>query len=760
MPLSQWQYPPTPVIPSDFLQAVKRFCPGSDGQFAAQLLWQRGINTLEKLRPFVNEADYQPTSPFVFGQEMKWAVNRLKQALEKQEKVTIWGDFDADGITATSVLWEGLGQFFQPGETLGFYIPNRLEESHGLNIPQLEKLKAAGVSLIITCDTGCTNFKEIDYAQDLGLDLIITDHHTIPDDRPNVIAMINPRYLSETHPLYHLSGVAVAYKLVEALYLTLPAVPKQPLESLLDLVAIGLIADLVELKGDCRYLAQKGLKQLKTNVDQKLRPGIGFLLKYCQKNGDRPTDISFGIGPRLNAISRIHGDAAFAVQLLTSRDETFCQKLALETELANTRRQGLQKRVLQEAKKQLAQLDLSTTSIIILSDRQWPGGILGLVASQIAQEYGRPAILLTHQGDMALGSARSVRGIDLYELLKSQQHLMTKFGGHPLAAGLSLPLENLPLFQEAMNQKLWQQYPEMTQLQPQLAIDLIVTVADLGKALFQELKLLEPCGMGNPVPKLAIKQCQIQQISSKNIQDQKKAKISYQKTSFVLLDETVTEGFPGVWWGHSQEEIPPNQTWDVVVELDFNPFYERYEVRLWDLQPTAEVEIHQRFEASSLLDWRGISAPVTTPPATVILSDCPHHWSELQQIYQRAIADHQTIALAYHLPENTPQEQLEKLLDQMAYFQQQKRSVPLSEFQQTTGLKARLLSLILSPLLQQGYLHQTANDQFTVLDVPSPATAIAIHQLLPILQEQHFQQQYLCEVPLPVLAERLSQSFP
>ncbi|MFM7190876.1 MAG: hypothetical protein ACKOX2_08680, partial [Microcystaceae cyanobacterium] len=155
-----------------------------------------------------------------------------------------------------------------------------------------------------------------------------------------------------------------------------------------------------------------------------------------------------------------------------------------------------------------------------------------------------------------------------------------------------------------------------------------------------------------------------------------------------------------------------------------------------------------------------ISAPVTPPPATVILSDCPHHWSELQQIYQRAIADHQTIALAYHLPENTPQEQLKKLLDQMAYLQQQKRSVPLSEFQQTTGLKARLLSLILSPLLQQGYLRQTANDQLTVLDVPSPATAIATHQLLPILQEQHFQQQYLCEVPLPVLAERLSQSFP
>ncbi len=757
MPLSQWQYPLTPAIPPDFLQAVKHFCPDSDGQFAAQLLWQRGINTLEKLRPFVNPADYQPTSPFVFGQEMKWAVQRLKRALEKREKVTIWGDFDADGITATSVLWEGLGQFFQPGKTLSFYIPNRLEESHGLNIPQLEVLKAAGVSLIITCDTGCTNFKEIDYAQQLGLDLIITDHHTIPDDRPDVVAMINPRYFSETHPLYHLSGVAVAYKLLEALYLTLPEIPQQPLENVLDLVAIGLIADLVELTGDCRYLAQKGLKQLQANVERKLRPGIGFLLKHCQKNGDRPTDISFGIGPRLNAISRIHGDAAFAVQLLTSRDENFCQKLALETELANTRRQGLQKRILQEAKTQLAQLDLSTTSIIILGDRQWPGGILGLVASQIAQEYGRPTILLTYHEEMAIGSARSVRGIDLYELLKSQQHLMKKFGGHPLAAGLSLPLENLPLFQEAMNQKLWQQYPEMSQLQPQLAIDLVVTVADLGKALFQELKLLEPCGMGNPVPKLAIKHCQIQNIASRNIQDQKKGKVKYQKTSFVLLDDTVQEGFPGVWWGHSQEEIPRNQTWDVVVELDYNSFHDRYEVRLLDLRPTAVEAIHQRFELLPLLDWRGITSQEVSPLDTVILSDCPHHWSELQQIYQGAISDHQNLALAYHLPEKTPQEQLEILFNQMEHFRQQKSSVTLQEFQQKIGLNPRLFPLILPPLLQQGYLHQTSADRLTILDVPSPSTAIATHLLLPLLQEQYFQQKYLCEVPLPVLAERLTQ---
>ncbi|MGL5032255.1 MAG: single-stranded-DNA-specific exonuclease RecJ, partial [Microcystaceae cyanobacterium] len=503
---------------------------------------------------------------------MKQAIQRLQQAREKGEKIVIWGDFDADGITATSVLWEGLGQFFSQGEKLGFYIPNRLRESHGLNMTQLERFKNAGVGLIITCDTGSTNLKEIDYAQQLGIDLIITDHHTLPDQRPPVVAIINPRYFAEDHPLYHLSGVAVAYKLVEAWYETLPNIAEKPLENLLDLVAIGLIADLVQLTGDCRYLAQKGLQKLRQQANVFNRPGVATLLKFCQKSGDRPTDISFGIGPRLNAISRIQGDAAFAVELLTSGDEKRCSQLATETELANTRRKELQKIVVKQAQKQLENLDLSTTGIIILNDEQWPSGILGLVASQIAQEYGKPALLLTNRENVAVGSARSVRGINLYELLKSQQHLMIGFGGHPLAAGLSLPLENLPLFKEAINQQLWQQYPDLINLQPQIDIDLTVTVADLGKALFKELSLLEPYGMGNPVPKLRLNNCKFDQVWNKKMRDTKGKQVQYVRTYFLLTDDTVTAGFPGIWWGHNRDEIPLDQACDLVVELDYNPF--------------------------------------------------------------------------------------------------------------------------------------------------------------------------------------------
>ncbi|HAG81979.1 MAG TPA: single-stranded-DNA-specific exonuclease RecJ, partial [Cyanobacteria bacterium UBA12227] len=242
---------------------------------------------------------YNPASPFEFGQEMKSAIKRLHQAIKAGEKVTIWGDFDADGITATSVLWEGLGQFFTQNQQLTYYIPNRLTESHGLNRAGIDQLATSETKLIVTCDTGSTNLKEIDYAQQLGIDIIITDHHTLPDERPPVISIINPRYFAETHPLFHLSGVAVAYKLVEALYQTLPNIPKQPVEDLLDLVAIGLIADLVQLSGDCRYLAQRGIQKLQQQLKTRTRPGVARLLELCQRSGDRPTDISFGIGPRI-----------------------------------------------------------------------------------------------------------------------------------------------------------------------------------------------------------------------------------------------------------------------------------------------------------------------------------------------------------------------------------------------------------------------------------------------------------------------------
>ncbi|MEL6320896.1 MAG: single-stranded-DNA-specific exonuclease RecJ, partial [Cyanobacteria bacterium J06626_14] len=594
-----WQFPSLVSIDAEFMQAVKAYVPNSDGQFAAQLLWKRGIQTIEQLEPFINPEAYQQTLASAFGDEMNRAIARLQLAYESREAVAIWGDFDADGVTATSVLWEGFGQFFPQGDRLSYFIPNRLTDSHGLSIHGIDRLAEKGITLIVTCDTGSTNLAEIDHANRLGIDIIVTDHHTLAERRPDVVAIINPRSLPMGHPLSHLSGVAVGYKLVEALYNALPTVPTQPLHALLDLVAIGLIADLVELKGDCRYLAQMGIRQLQTQVTHPTRPGIAELLKYCRRSGDRPTDISFGIGPRINAISRIYGDAHFCVELLTSTDVERCRELAEATELANVRRKALQRDVEQQVMLKLAELDLSTTGVIVLADAQWPVGVLGLVAGKIAQTYGRPTILLntstveastsdaaaSAQGHaVARGSARSVNSINLYELVKSQAHLLQGFGGHPFAAGLSLRTEDVVLFADAINQEFRARYGTAIAQHPVVNIDLTVRVADLGKSLFRELNVLEPYGMGNPIPKLVIRHCWFKKVWNQKIRDLTNRKLNYIKTTFEIWDDSVDQGFHGTWWGHYKEDIPDGRC-DAVVELDYNsaPYGNRkprYEVRL------------------------------------------------------------------------------------------------------------------------------------------------------------------------------------
>jgi single-stranded-DNA-specific exonuclease len=797
----QWQLQSPPKVSQWLIEAIKPYTVESQGKYAAQLLWQRGIQEPEKLAGFLNPDCYQPASPFAFGEEMQWAVNRLRLARASKERVTIWGDFDADGVTATSVLWEGLGQFFPQHKQLSYYIPNRLTESHGLNCPGLERLAASGTRLIVTCDTGSTNLSEIDYASQLGIEIIITDHHTLPDRRPPVVAIVNPRYFDETHSLFHLSGVAVAYKLMEALYQTLPDVPQQPLEILLDLVAIGLIADLVHLSGDCRYLAQKGIQQLQKQSTplSVTRPGIASLLELCQKSGDRPTDISFGLGPRINAVSRIQGDGSFCVELLTSRDVKRCQQLALETELANTRRKSLQKEVLEQAQKKLSWIDLSTTSVIVLEDSQWHGGVLGLVAGQIAQEYGRPTILLstavTGQREektrlfqdsefeeknsieypLARGSARSVNQIDLYQLVASQSHLLHSFGGHPFAAGLSLPINNISLFREAINQQLWQQNKAIALMTPIITADLKVSVAELGKALFRELKLIEPCGMGNPVPKLLLQNCWFEKVRNTNAQDVRGKKIQYIKTTFEIWDDSVKEGFPGIWWGHYQEELPQNQRCDAIVELDFNTYHKRYESRLIAVRPTLPYPESIGSRSSHrdyLFDCRDSrinpeempalfriqqaqslgSSPETA--AFKILQDCPTNWDEIQVEYRQAIAQQQKLALAYSAPEKLPPEKIwQQLVGIAKYLSRTSKTITKAQLQDKLTLGDRSLELGFQALSDLGFKRDNTAPSIRFARSSDIASTLdrSISLFLEAIEEEQFQRQYFSEIPLAIV---------
>jgi single-stranded-DNA-specific exonuclease len=689
-------------------------------------------------------------------------MQRLKKALELQEKITIWGDFDADGITATSVLWEGLGQFFPQYLQLDYYIPNRFTESHGLNCSGIEKLAVKGTKLIVTCDTGSTNLAEIEYAHQLGIDLIVTDHHTLPDDRPSVISLINPRYFADTHPLFHLSGVAVAYQLVEALYATLPHLPKQPLENLLDLVAIGLIADLVQLKGDCRYLAQKGIEQ----IQKSTHPGVVKLLELCKRNGDRPTDISFGIGPRINAVSRIHGEGSFCVELLTSQDTKRCQQLAQETELANTRRKSLQNDLLLSVRKKLARMDLSTTGVIVLEDPQWPNGILGLVAGQIAQEYGKPTILLTTDGaenetiHLARGSARSVQNIDLYELVHAQAHLLHRFGGHPLAAGLSLKVDNIPLFREGINQQLRRKGYDSLNLMPTVTADLIVNVADLGRPLFRELKLLEPCGMGNPISRLLIQNCFFQNVYYQKTKDLRGNLIKFQITKFKIFDDTTSEGFNGIWWGHSPEELPQNTRCDVIVELDFNAYSKDYEVRLIAVRSRISDVIYTDgcLDEKYLIDWRKQKDESVSLEPIKLLESCPTYWNEIQKAYRSAIAQKEKLALAYSFPLNpSPEAIWQQLIGMAKYLSRTGKTITKQQLKEKLNLSDRTLELGLIALSHSGFSHQIKNDRIQIylseFDRKTNNSAF-----LNALQEELFQKQYFYQVPLDTLQGILEQN--
>ncbi|MEG4576264.1 DHH family phosphoesterase [Microcoleus sp. N3A4] len=831
-----WQNQPLPQPPAWLIQAVRNHAPELPGNYAAALLWYRGIQNPEQIPGFLNPKLYQPASPFEFGLEMNWAIARIQQARNSGEKVAIWGDFDADGITSTSVLWDGLGEFFTQNDQLTYYIPNRLTESHGLNIPGIDALAKSGISLIITCDTGSTNIAEIEYATSLNIDTIVTDHHTLPDDRPPATAIINPRYFPPNHQLFNLSGVGVAYKLVEALYHTLPDIPQRPLTDLLELVAIGLIADLVQLTGDSRYLAQIGIEQLQKQLANPTRPGVAKLLELCKRSGDRPTDISFGLGPRINAVSRIQGDANFCVELLTSRDKKRCEELANLTEIANSRRKSLQKDVAKDAAHKLAKLDLSTTSVIVLSDPQWPVGVLGLVAGKIAQEYGRPVILFSTEGTeeintnlpethliesleaksqtlsqskIARGSARSANQIDLYQLVKDQAHLLHRFGGHPFAAGLSLPVENIPLFTDAVNQQLRQQYSTDSLTAVTVQADLTVTVSELGKELFQELKLLEPCGMGNPAPKLLIENCWFKNIYNRNIKDLKGKEVKYIKTSFEICDESSDTGFPGIWWEHYRDEIPESRC-DAIVELDFNSYESRYEVPHYEVRliavhcRTEEGKINSPTPIDWIVDWRNrnndaellaastnLESPMSAENLvynsekvdrenSIVLKECPASWDELRIWFRQAQHTQKKLAIAYTLPPLVPPQQIcQQLIGIAKYLSRTKKPVTRQQLRQKLGISDTSLQLGFKTLTYLGFkinyrdraFHITRqpetahredapehfpqpllDSQSIQFSVPnSPIAARFAAQFLAALSEEQFRRKYFCEVPLSTI---------
>jgi single-stranded-DNA-specific exonuclease len=427
---------------------------------------------------------------------MQAACRRLEQAIRLQELVCVWGDFDVDGQTATALLVELLRAL---GTRVIAHIPVRLRESHGVNLPVLQELLSQGVRLFLTCDTGISAHDALQYAHSQGVDVIVTDHHSLPESLPPALALVNPRFLPAEHPLATLPGVGVAYKLAEALFqrFARPAAEEQ----FLDLAALGIIADLALLQGEARYLAQRGLQALR----RTRRLGLQALMERLELAPERLNEehVGFLLAPRLNALGRL-ADANPAVEFLTTQDPGRASVMALELQALNARRQLLTGQVFQGALAQLEQEPkLLQSAALVLGHASWPAGVLGIVASRLVERFGKPVVLLsTPAGELARGSARSVEGVDIIQAISVQADLLAGFGGHPMAAGLSIEAQRLPELRRRLSQAVQLQLGEQAG-QPPLQIDATLTLDQITLDLANVLERLAPYGAGNPALVLA-----------------------------------------------------------------------------------------------------------------------------------------------------------------------------------------------------------------------------------------------------------------
>ena len=427
--------------------------------------------------------------PFLLP-DMHQAVSRTYQALLSGEKIAIYGDFDADGITATALLVQGLSEL---GGTVIPYIPHRLSEGYGLQVAALEKLRKQGVSLIITVDTGITALVEAKKAQRMGIDLVITDHHLPPASLPSAKAVVNPKRTDSVYNSTELAGVGVAFKFLQAL--TKGSGQEELVDRSLDLVALGTVADMVPLVGENRYWVKCGLELL--NNTERL--GLQEMMRYANlEPGNIDTEsISWTLGPRLNAAGRLD-DATTSYQLLLTEDAQEASSLASELEEKNTKRRRLADESLSKAREEVvaAGVDLP---LLMSGDKDYPPGVMGLVAGRIAEEFYRPIVLFRYGPETCRGSGRSIPEFDLMAALKDCQELLSNFGGHTRAAGFSVPTNNLSQFKQRLFKFAEDQLAGLD-LRPHIDIDAEVPLSIFSQGAFGKIQQLAPFGRGNPLP--------------------------------------------------------------------------------------------------------------------------------------------------------------------------------------------------------------------------------------------------------------------
>ncbi|HUW46305.1 MAG TPA: single-stranded-DNA-specific exonuclease RecJ [Dehalococcoidia bacterium] len=485
---TQWKI--LPPVPDEYLNA-------SDlSPLIAQLLYNRGVKS-EEIEPFLSADRRLEGNPFLLP-DISQAVSRVYKAVLAREKIAVYGDFDVDGVTAIVILVEGLSRL---GAEVITYIPDRVNEGHGLKISALEKLQAQGASLVITVDCGVTDLAEVKQAREMGMDMIITDHHIPLGSLPRAVAVIDPKRKDSMYPYPDLAGAGVAFKFLQALFHEDSR--GKWLAGLMDLVVLATVTDLVTLVGENRYLVKKGLRELNNSS----RVGIQEMGKLAGlKPGELDAeDISWVLGPRLNAAGRMD-NASTSYQLLTTQSPEEARLLALELEKRNAERQKLTKEVLSRAREKLAaKLHLP---VLIDGDESYSIGVIGLVAGKLADEFYKPAIIINLGPESCQGSCRSIAEFDIVSALAECHDLLTAFGGHPLAAGFTVTRQNLAQLEERITGLAMDQLGRLD-LRPELVIDAELPLSTFSGETFNLIQKLSPFGRGNPQPTFLTRQVEV-----------------------------------------------------------------------------------------------------------------------------------------------------------------------------------------------------------------------------------------------------------
>ncbi|MFA4981821.1 MAG: single-stranded-DNA-specific exonuclease RecJ [Candidatus Omnitrophota bacterium] len=462
-------------------------------KITAQLLANRGVTDAALASDFLRSSLSSCHDPFLL-KDMDKAVYRIKKAIAGNEKMLVYGDYDVDGMTGVTILYSALKNL---GAIVDSYIPNRLEEGYGLNTNAIKRAHKDGVTLIITVDCGITSFKEIEHAGAINIDVIVTDHHEIVESRiPSAYAVVNPLQESCSYPFKHLAGVGIAYKLVKALYENTPFFA----EDFLDLVSLGTVADIAPLIGENRTLTKYGLDEL----NRRGRVGLKALMDV---SGLKDKDISSGhigfmLGPRINAMGRI-GSPQKALELLLSDDSSAAAKIAKIMDAENRSRQKIEAKILDEALSKVErEVNFKYHRVIVLASEGWHSGVIGIVASRIADRFYRPTILISLDGKLGKGSGRSIDRFHLFEYLFRCREILSGFGGHEAACGITIEKDRIDDFRDRINEEVSKDVDENVFI-PGLDIDIDIPLSMLSENVISEIESLSPFGPDNPRPVLA-----------------------------------------------------------------------------------------------------------------------------------------------------------------------------------------------------------------------------------------------------------------